>query len=222
MYPLNDREYEDHVLTSVSDAGSNWNIGHGGWHFLAPKQDAPEGFAPQPGMTARFYGKGMGHVVRGLFIDGVRLFYRTETEQTDRHRQECLAREQEQKYDYERVRADHALRKAALPPVFQDRFARFHANNPDFGWKFEAYELFTCEQAVVIATRVQADDIAAFREWAWEQQKAAVPELSDGHSGNTFVCACLLAHTYLTRPELVPQIHGAMASLAGCKDYGCH
>jgi hypothetical protein len=45
--------------------------------------------------------------------------------------------------------------------------------------------------------------------------------LADGHSGNTVGCACLLARLYLTSPEDVARMHGALTPLVGCAEYGC-
>lgn len=45
--------------------------------------------------------------------------------------------------------------------------------------------------------------------------------ISEGHSGNTFGMACRLAYLYLTEPENVIKLHGALAPLVGSKEYGC-
>jgi len=114
-------------------------------------------------------------------------------------------------------------RAAKLPEVFQRRLVGFYRRNPDFGPEFGGYELFCCEQAVLVA-----DDFGnaqAMREWAertYNEQKQVVPSLDSNHSGNTFGMACRLAHHYLSdTPEMVEQEHGTMCPLAGCKDYGC-
>lgn len=38
-----------------------------------------------------------------------------------------------------------------LPDAFKKRIDRFRANNPDFRFEFESYELFCCMEAVKIA-----------------------------------------------------------------------
>ena len=63
-----------------------------------------------------------------------------------------------------------------------------------------------CEDAVRIATALETPE--AIKEWHgldWDAQKAAVPELSDGHSGNSFGAACRFAMLYLTFPPSPPQ-----------------
>jgi hypothetical protein len=54
----------------------------------------------------------------------------------------------------------------------------------------------------------------------WEEQLKAVPTLSDGHSGNTFGCACMLARLQLECPERVYELHGSLSPLVGSKDFG--
>lgn len=80
MFPENDDQFEDHVLTKVEKEQEGWSIHHDGLGFWCPP-DSP--IEPKAGMTARFYGQGFGSRVRGLFIDGHKVFYRTEAEDKD-------------------------------------------------------------------------------------------------------------------------------------------
>lgn len=82
-YPSNDEQFEEATISSVSKESEGWSFGRSdGWSFYVGK-DSP--VAPEVGMTARFYGKGIGYIVRGLFLDGVKVFYRTEAEQAGHH-----------------------------------------------------------------------------------------------------------------------------------------
>lgn len=199
-----------------------------GWYFWI-SHDSP--IVPAVGMPIRLYGKGIGHTVRGVFLEGVRVYYRTEAEQDEEHRRWCEDREKERRRDFEKNQADLDRRYRQLPRAFRMRLDRFRANNPDFRWEYEPYELFCCEQAVVIAHALEECPgagatsyqgvFAEFRAMTWEQQKARVPGLADGHSGNTFGIACLLARLYLVRPEDVAGLHGALAPLVGSREYGC-
>jgi hypothetical protein len=74
-----DLEFEDVTVASVNGASFERSDG---WSFCIP--DGAD-VVVQPGMTARFYGKGIGFPVRGLFIDGQRVLYRTVAEQADHH-----------------------------------------------------------------------------------------------------------------------------------------
>lgn len=77
MYP-NDEQFEDRTITSVSKNGSGYSITcDDGWSMFCGHNCSVE---PKPGMSARFYGEGIGRPVRGLFIDGTRLWYRTAAE----------------------------------------------------------------------------------------------------------------------------------------------
>lgn len=87
MYPTNDQDFEDVTVASVraEEKSGGWSIGRSdGWSFFVPK-DSP--VAPAVGMAARFYGRGIGFTVRGLFLDGREVFYRTQAEH-ERHERE--------------------------------------------------------------------------------------------------------------------------------------
>lgn len=73
-----DTEFQDHQITEVRDGSAGWwEIGvDGGWWLSVPKV---EGVEPRVGSSARFYGRKYGSV-RGVFIDGREVYYRTEAE----------------------------------------------------------------------------------------------------------------------------------------------
>lgn len=54
----------------------------------------------------------------------------------------------------------------------------------------------------------------------FNRQKAEMPAMDEGHSGNTFGAAVQLAYWWLVNPENVDKQHGAMAPLVGSQDYG--
>lgn len=77
-----DTEFEDSTITKVIRGKSGWDITKGdGWSFWVPG-DSP--VTPTEGMAIRMYGHGIGYRVRGLFLDGQCVFYRTEAED-DQH-----------------------------------------------------------------------------------------------------------------------------------------
>lgn len=81
MYIKNDNEYRETTITKVEDSKDHWHItDEDGWSFSFEKSCK---VIPKSGMTACFYGKGIGHTVRGLFIDGKQVFYRTEEEEKE-------------------------------------------------------------------------------------------------------------------------------------------
>jgi hypothetical protein len=78
MYPENDDEFEDKRIDSVEKhSDGTYAIGCDGWHLWCGK-NCP--VVPEVGQTCRQYGKGIGSPVRGLFINGVKVWYRTEAE----------------------------------------------------------------------------------------------------------------------------------------------
>ena len=79
QFPENDNDFEEVTITEVSgDRESGWQIKRSdGWSFWICKDSPVE---PAIGMSARFYGKGIGASVRGVFIDGQKVYYRTAAE----------------------------------------------------------------------------------------------------------------------------------------------
>lgn len=75
-----DLDFQEVEIKSVRpEMGGGWSIERSdGWSFYVPAESPVE---PLPGMVARFYGRGIGYVVRGLLIDGQCVFYRTPDEQ---------------------------------------------------------------------------------------------------------------------------------------------
>lgn len=82
MFPENDTKFEETTIKRVTKQTEGWGFDRAdGWSFYCPA-DSP--IEPKEGMTARFYGDGIGSIVRGLFLDGVKVFYRTEEEQKEK------------------------------------------------------------------------------------------------------------------------------------------
>ncbi len=176
---------------------------------------------PQPGdlIQTDLY---RGSMIRGITLRGERLYYlsdeqiaQQDEERTARHRAEQL-----EKFEQEREALDADYE--ALPDVFRRRIDWFRAHNPDFRWKFEAYEMSVCKDAVRIAATLETPKkIAQFGKASYEKQRELVPGLYDGHSGNSFACAVQLASWYVQNPLWVIAEHGALTPLVGCDEYGC-
>lgn len=87
----NDDNFEDTTIAAVRPGANGWSIERAdGWSFYVPKDSPVE---PKEGMAARFYGKGIGSVVRGMFLDGHKVFYRTEEEQKDHSANELYGKD---------------------------------------------------------------------------------------------------------------------------------
>lgn len=77
-FPQDDEEYQDQIIENVVyEPDGSYTITVDGWSFHV---DPSTPVAPKKGDSARFYSKGIGYVVRGLFINGQQVFYRTEQE----------------------------------------------------------------------------------------------------------------------------------------------
>lgn len=219
QYPQNDSKYQDETITQVREGDDGWEIGIRGSAFFYLSKPSP--VEPKVGMTCRTYGL-MGHPIRGVFLDGQQVYYRTEEEESKRHAEEVAASDVKKKADFEANRAVYETRVAALPEIFRRRIKKFQDTNPDFDWEFGGYELFVCEQAWVFVTTLGTlEALDAWNKLPYEKQKEQVPALDDGHSGNTFGCAVRLAYHYLTEQENVVREHGALVPLVGCDRYGC-
>lgn len=214
-----DTEFESAVLKTVEECDDGWALNRSdGWSFYA---DKITGHTPKPGQTAKFYGRGTGYIVRGLVVDGYCYFYRTPEEQEQKDRADENARAKKRVVDFRKNKAALDAAYNDLPPEFKRRLDRFRNGNPNFRRDFEGYEMSCCTDAVNIATRLKTvEAIEVWRNLPYEQQQKQV-SFFDGHSGNSFGCAVMLAKLWLTNPDAVEFAHGALTPLVGCKDYGC-
>ena len=81
-FPMNDKQCQLLTIVAVKKEPDGWSIERSdGWSFFVPA-DSP--IEPKAGMAAAFYGRGVGYAVRGLFLDGNEVFYRTEAEEKER------------------------------------------------------------------------------------------------------------------------------------------
>lgn len=218
---IDDAEYEEHIITSVTGDGDWWELHYGAIVVGVRKVDCA--VPPAAGQTLRTYGRGFGFPIRGIAIDGHVCHYRTDLEMREQDALESV------KHDMDTVNAFEGSGKAqldaqltSLPEVFQRRLMGFRERKADFWWRFGAYEMSCCVDAVKIASLCgTAEAVSAFRQLPWEVQQARIPDLFDGHSGNSFGFACALASLYLTDPERIVTTHGALCVLVGCNGYGC-
>lgn len=86
-FPPDDSDFEEHEITEVRpyDTGG-YEIRRGPWCLMV--QSCP--FEPKAGMLGRFYGKGR---VRGLFLDGRKVYYRTAAEDSEQSEIELYGRD---------------------------------------------------------------------------------------------------------------------------------
>jgi len=193
-----------------------------GWSFFCPKTGYCRDHAPEIGDRVTFFSNGLGTTIRGLKINEHTVFYRTPAQEAQRQQKKDVASIRRQKAEFRAARRALNFKYSILPEAFKERIDGFRKRNPDFRWKFEAYEMFCCLEAAELAlTLGTAEAVMRFKGLEFAAQKALMPRLSEDHSGNTFYTTCLLAALFLKTPTLVPNAHGAMCGLVGCKEYGC-
>ena len=221
MYPKNDDQFQDKYLKEVKEDKDGYTFTFdNGWSWGIDKKS---GIVPKVGDQTRCYGKGIGYTIRGFFVNGKKVFYRTEKQEEQRHKDwyDEERKKKEQKFIDEKEDRDRRIK--LLSDSMQKRLQGFFERNKDFRIEYEPYELFCLEQAVVIARTLRMKgEIDNFSSQEFEVQIKMVPGISDQHSGNTFGFSCLMAKILLSgNDEYIIKNHGAMCHLVGCEEYGC-
>jgi hypothetical protein len=172
---IEDRDFGDLILTGIDEdrpEAKSWGVRVDSTYFGIPK--APGFAAPQPGDRVRMWpAPNWGSRIRGVALRGIVVHYRTEAEDRQRLEDESAERDAKKRAEYEATgKAEQQARYEQLPEAFRQRIDKYRGNNPNFGWTFESYELFCCEQAVVFAREAAAavergdcaDDVVAYFE----------------------------------------------------------
>lgn len=222
MKKSEDTNYQDHVIKEVKDDKNYYAITVADGFSVGLNKKNCLRVIPHIGDTMRLYGDGLGSIIRGMDINGRECFYKTPEEQQVWNKKEVERLDREKKREYEtEEKTDLDKQYAALPELFKRRIDKFRGNNPDFRWKYESYEMFVCTEAIKIVDALKtSEEIKRFMDLPYNKQKQLV-NFSDQHSGNTMGAAIALAFIYVTQPEGVVRLHGALAPLVGSKEYGC-
>lgn len=148
---IEDRQFQDGIIERVEGGA----ITIKGATLGCPEVEGVD--PPAVGDRVRLWpGLLVGMRVRGLALRGSVLYYRTEAEVQADDEADIARRNAEDKESYEESgKAEQQKRFGALPAAFQRRVKMRQQNNPDFGWRFESYELFCCEQAAIFAERAR-------------------------------------------------------------------
>lgn len=217
-----DMQREEGTVEKVRDDGATyWEVtSSNGWSCGVKKK---HGIEPKVGDHFVTWGS-IGRPIRGIAVARRVLFYRTPAEQEVENQKQLDESRAKRVADYEGKRNEFDARVAALPAALRDRIEKFRAFKGDeWRWEFESYELMCCEEAQKLLGRFgTAEKIQAFAKLGYEEQKAAFPEMDDGHSGNSWGFSLRLAYQLADKPGYVWQIHGALCPLVGCEDYGCY
>jgi hypothetical protein len=216
-----DRPWSDGQIEKIEETEGGWEITMPSAGFFLKREDLGAVDPPAVGDEVTTYTH-QGSLIRGIDLRGEPVFYKTQDELDADHEKWQAEHTARRKQEFEEAREELDYQFASLPAVFQRRISWFRAWDPDFRWKSEAYEMSACVDAVKIAEQMKTpEEVVRFREMPYEEQREAVPDLYDGHSGNSFGMAVRLAWLYLSEPLLVIAEHGALTPLVGCEEYGC-
>src|SRR5437868_15141814 len=94
---------------ALREAGKMVGLSFDSMGFAYSREQAPD-FVPKVGMTAFFFGKGFGSIVRGLVIADRVIYYRTEEEQEEKNRIELEQKRLEDAKEYRRNKPEYDQR----------------------------------------------------------------------------------------------------------------
>lgn len=206
----------DHVITEVTEGDDYWQILADGTGFGLDKK---YGVQPKVGDHVKLYTVQWSRI-RGMDINGVRVFYQDDDELEEVRRRERREYKEQKEKEFEATKHLLDADYETLPDEFQRRLDRFRRGSSDFRIEYEPYEMFCCKEAVKIA-RYCKNSKAVQRLREHDNHEEAMSVVDDGHSGNTMGAAFSLAYWYLECPPIVEFLHGALTPLVGCEEYGC-
>jgi hypothetical protein len=202
------------IIERVIEEEDGYDIGYNSGGFFFSKE---HNVVPKVGDSICVYMYN-GARIRGVDLNGKSVYYKTDQQLDDDHKKWCENYKKEQEEEFKKNEAKLDAMYDELPDLFKTRIDNFRKNNPKFRVEYEHYELFCCQQAVLIANTLKTPQ--AVRDFGETDDRwSLVPDLDKGHSGNTMGMATYLAYWYLTQPEAVNQIPGSLAPLVGSKEY---
>jgi len=206
------------IITKVEEREDGFEVNCNGLGFCLNKKFW-NNFIPKVGDKINLYTI-KGSCIRGIDLNGEKVFYKSdeqlEEERIEQHKKYQL--EKEETFKKEKKHLDEIY--DSLPDPFKKRIDIFRNNNEKFRVNYESYELFCCSEAVTIAKALKTPKaVKEFSESKDYDKHKLIPNLSDGHSGNTFGMATNLAYWYLKEPESIYKIAGALSPLVGSKEY---
>lgn len=211
-----DNNFEEGELTKVTPYkdGSGWSVQFGHTGLGVPRiEGKPE---PSVGDTIRVYGS-WGFDIYGIDLNGVEVFWRTPWERFAKRVEWLAGYDREKRERFEKNEAEMDRRYEALPAPLRARIDRFRSEAADFRIDAVAYEMAAAGDAPKIARALAEregwaldDDLRAdapterieaavseFIKRPYDEQREIVPDLDEGHSGNTFGGACRLAYAVM-------------------------
>lgn len=207
---------EKGTITEVEDSEKYHYIRTGSSGFGLDKK---YGVVPKVGDTVEVE-LVRGSTVRGVKLNGVEVFYKTESQLEEEHKQVVAEINRKRREEFEKNKAKLDKDFDSLPKPFQDRIARFRENNPEFRIDYEGYEMFCCKEAIKMAEALKTpEEVDRFSKLDCDEQRKLV-DFDEGHSGNTFGSAVRLAYWYLKESNAVSQLHASLSPLVGSSESG--
>lgn len=188
-------------------------MGSDGWSFWVDL--APDGYEPQIGSEVMQHRIGISHIL-SIVIDGHIFRYKTLAQDRAEHEAKIERQRAEERARF----PEHDAKIARLPEIFQQRIHRFQ-RAPFFREDLEGYEIFVAEQAVMLAGRWKTPEkLQRWSQLNYNHKVKLVPELEEaGHSGNSFYFSTVLAWVYLSEPNRLLDLPGALSPLVGSNAY---
>lgn len=199
--------------------------GDDGWTFIDWKDGDYGGTiscgiraAAKAGDTVRLYGSSLlGGSHHGAAVNGELAYWRTPWERFSERVKWLADYDRSKREDFERSKDVLDERVEALPAPLKARIERFRREDPKFRVDSEAYEMAAVGDAPKIARALAAEQgwqldenlratapepqieaaVKAFHAADYAEQKRRVPDLDEGHSGNTFGAAVSIAYRVL-------------------------
>lgn len=169
----------------------------------------PEGKSVKVGDMLRLYPGGFG-LRHGFAINGEVIEWKTPWERFAERVKWLAEHDRRKRENFARDKDELDRKYESLPAPLKARIDRFRAADPKFRVDAEAYEMAAVWDAPKIADALRpevdaGDDpevvVNRFRDLSFEEQNAKVPDLDQGHSGNTFGGAVQLAYRLLAGLE---------------------
>lgn len=171
----------------------------------------PDNVSIKVGDQIEIFSPGIGYERYGWALNGEIIEYLTPWERFAKRVQWLAQHDREKRERFVEMKAKLDADYEALSPPLKVRIDRFRSEDPFFRIDSEFYEMFCCVDADKIANflrpRVEAgedagDVVQEFYKLGHEEQNRLIPELLEGHSGNTFGGACSLAAAILQGKEV--------------------
>lgn len=215
---LNETWFRDLILTEVIPDKNSYSLNAQSLGFGFSME---YGVTPRVGDAVRLY-EHRGSMIRGMDLNGSPIFFKTDEDLDKEHKKFIRETNAKRRAQFKEQKEKLDEQFNSLPEVFKRRIRWFRKHNKNFRWEHEAYELLVCVDALKIAEKCATPEaVKTFMDSSYDFQKSFVPDLSDGHSGNSFGMSCRLAYNYLEDEEMVFYEHGALVPLVGCDSYGC-